>query len=158
MTTQEARYSSKLATPAMLGIAGYESDETYFNPRVSITPCEELQKLIFPWIESQLTMCVQHGEAEDKPRTTAIATLKFWMYLRKVILQDAACMFVECPGRVDHPVFNIKVFQSRMFTVSWVSWKCFCNCSFLIFISFFSFYFAGVCGSNEGSPGQVGVD
>ena len=116
--TQESRYSSKIPTAALRVIAGFEADELHWNPRTSVEPPESLQKMMFPWIEEELEKVFAAVENDDKDRSTAIATLRLWQYLRKVILQDAAAMIIEFPERREHTMWRLPVFQTPEFEVS----------------------------------------
>lgn len=119
--TQDQRYSAKMPVPAIRGMAGYEPDDLHWLPRGQIVPEEELQRLIFPWIEEELEKIYEVSKEDGHDRSTAVATLRLWQYLRVVIVQDAAAMFAEFPARKDHRFFRIPVFHTQEFLVSFVS-------------------------------------
>lgn len=114
--TQDARYSCKIPVKAIRVLAGFEEDEWHFNPRVGCEPPDALKKMIWPWIEDELEKVFAAENGDD--RITAVCTLRFWLNLRTVILQDAAAMFVLHPDRIEHPVFKLPVFRSPLFAVS----------------------------------------
>jgi hypothetical protein len=122
--TQDARYSSKMPTPALRVIAGFEQGERYSLPRCRVEPPEVLKKQIFPFIEDELENIRLAVESDKKGRPTAVCTLRLWQRLRSIILQDAAEMFVKCPSRKDHCLFRLPVFQSSDFLVSFVASSC----------------------------------
>lgn len=47
-------YESCIPRQAIHNIAGFKKDETYYLPRASITPCQELLDLVFPSLNSLL--------------------------------------------------------------------------------------------------------
>ena len=116
--TQDARYSCKLPIKAIRVLAGFDDDELHFSPRVVCEPPEELQQMIWPWIEEELELVFDAIRRDGKERRTAVCVLRFWICLRTIILQDAAAMFVLHPERCDHPVFRLPVFKSSLFSVS----------------------------------------
>jgi hypothetical protein len=116
--TQESRYSSKMPTPALRVIAGYEQGERYFLPRSRVEPPESLQKMIFPFIEGELENVSAAVEDDGKERPTAMCTLRLWLKLRIIILQDAAEIWVRFPSRKGHSLFRLPVFRSPEFHVS----------------------------------------
>lgn len=118
--TQESRYSSKMPTPALRVIAGYEQGERYFLPRSRVEPPQSLQKMIFPFIEEEFENVHAATEDDGKERPTAMCTLRLWLKLRIIILQDAAELWVLYPARKDHPLFRLPVFCSSEFVVSFV--------------------------------------
>ena len=115
---QEARYSTKIPTQALRVIAGFDTDELHWNPRTQVEPPESLKKKIFPWIKDCLDLIYAANDKDDKDRSTAIATLRFWYDLRIIILQDAAAIAVEYPERRDHIFFTLPVFREPEFSVS----------------------------------------
>lgn len=114
--TQEQRYSAKIPTLALRVMAGFEADEGHFNPRTMVEPPEELLRMIWPWIEEELEKL---GESDDE-HITAMATLRFWQYLRKVLVQDAAAMLLMHQDRSRHILWRQALFRSGEFKVSFV--------------------------------------
>jgi hypothetical protein len=49
---------------------------------------------------------------------TAVCTLRLWLKLRSIILQDAAEIFIKHPSCRDACMFGLPVFQSAAFLVS----------------------------------------
>jgi hypothetical protein len=117
-TTQESCYSSKMPTPALRVIAGYEQGERYYLPRCRVEPPESLQKQIFPFIESEMENVRLAIQGDGKDRPTAVCTLRLWEKLRSIILQDAAELWVRYPRRKEHPLFRLPVFCSPEFEAS----------------------------------------
>jgi hypothetical protein len=107
-----------MPTPALRVIAGYEQGERYSLPRCRVEPPESLQKMIFPFIETELENIRLFVEEEKKGRPTAVCTLRLWLKLRSIILQDAAEIFIKHPSCRDACIFRLPVFQSSAFLVS----------------------------------------
>ena len=101
-------------------MAGFGEDEgLHFNPRTACQPPEGLKRKIFPWIEEEIDKVFAKNEIDSNTRITAISTLRFWVNLRTIILQDAAAMIVLHPDRVvDHPFFRLQLFHDEEFKVS----------------------------------------
>lgn len=119
--TQQKAYSAKIPTKALRVMAGFQDADSYFVPRTNVVPPENLQKMIFPFIEEEMERLVHlfdHSNGKKDEKATAMGTLKLWKDLREVILQDAAAMIVEDGKRKDHLLFRMPVFQSELFQVS----------------------------------------
>jgi hypothetical protein len=115
---------------ALRVMAGFLQEEGHWNPRTMVEPPDDLLKMIFPFIESELAKL---QESDDK-HITAMATLKFWQYLRKVILQDAAVMFIEHGNdRRNHVLWRLPVFKTQAFKVR-VCHCCRHCCHFILFL------------------------
>ena len=98
-------------------MAGYEADDWYWNPRGNVKPPEELLKLVFPFVDFEL----ERLEAmEEMKHVTALCTLRYFKYLRMVVLQDAAAMLVLHPERRDHGLWSMPVFRTTLFKVQLV--------------------------------------
>jgi hypothetical protein len=106
--------------PAIKAMAGFGEDEgLHFNPRTAYQPPEGLKQKIFPWIEEEMDKVFATNEIDSNTRITAISTLRFWVNLRTIILQDAAAMIVLHPDRVfDYPFFRLQLFHDVEFKVS----------------------------------------
>ena len=74
--------------------------------------------MIWPWIEDELESVFAAIKEDGKSRITAVCVLRFWTTLRRVILQDAAAMFVLHPDRLEHPVLKLPIFRHPLFLVS----------------------------------------
>lgn len=116
--TQDSRYSSKLPVMGLRVMAGFAKDERYFLPRSRVSPPTKLQLMIFPWIEEELSKLREATIADGNERPTAVCTLRFWKALRVIILQDMATMAIHHPGRKSSPLFELPVFKSEEFKVS----------------------------------------
>jgi hypothetical protein len=117
--TQDARYSAKMPSLALRVIAGFSQEEIYSIHRSHIIPCKELQALIFPFIEEEMARIEVAVNDDKKERPTATCTLRLWLKLRSIILQDAAEIAVLHPERFsEHHLFRMGVFQTDLFKVS----------------------------------------
>jgi hypothetical protein len=117
--TQDARYSAKMPSLALRVIAGFSQEEIYSIRRSHIIPCEELQALIFPFIEEEMARIEAAVNDDKKERPTATCTLRLWLKLCSIILQDAAEIAVLHPERFsEHHLFRMGVFQTDLFKVS----------------------------------------
>jgi hypothetical protein len=106
-------------------MAGFRQEEGHWNPRTMVEPPEELSRMIFPFIELELAKLKE----SDDNHITAVGTLKFWQYLRKVIIQDAAVMFIDhADGRKNHVLWRLPVFKTDAFKVS-----CFVFVDFIVY-------------------------
>jgi hypothetical protein len=116
-TVHAKTYSSQVAIHGMKGMAGYTKNEDYYLPRNRIEPPTELEKQIFPWVDAELVKLEEKFAADsDDPKATAWGFLRFLRSMRRVILQDAAAMIVEDPGRRNqHPFFQLELFHSDSF-------------------------------------------
>jgi hypothetical protein len=122
--------------PAIRGMAGYDPSDLHWLPRSQIVPDEDLQQMVFPFIEQVLEELQEATIADDHDRSTAVATMRLWKYLRVVVLQDAAAMLAEHPERGDHRLLHLQVFKSQGFLVSIRL-----VVAFAVFFAFFSFSF-----------------
>jgi hypothetical protein len=107
-----------MPTPALRVIAGFEQGERYSLPRCRVEPPESLQKMIFPFIESEMENVRIAVETEKKGKPTAMCTLRLWLRFRSIILQDVAEIFIKYPARKDHCMFRLPIFHSSDFLVS----------------------------------------
>ena len=86
-----------------------EKDEVHYNPRIVPKPPEELQRLIFPFIEICKIEIIDL-DASDKILTDC-ALLKFMDRGRTLLLQDVTQLikFVCIHILFDHEVFKTKL-------------------------------------------------
>ena len=132
-------YSNNLPLPAMRGAAGYtQNNGRYSNPRATVDPPEELERMIFPFAEAQLEK-VQAEVERNGARLggnylgAARNFLNMLLRLRTIVLQDAAALQVEHPERCNgHMLFLAfpEIFRSQLFIVS----------SFCLIVKFFSLF------------------
>ena len=80
----------------------------YFVKRDTVKPSEELQKTIFPFIETSL----QNAISSEQP--TAIQFLNLLKSLRIIILQDVVFLKQYCPK---HLIFKSELFNSEQFNL-----------------------------------------
>ena len=119
--TQDARYSAKMPSLALRVIAGFSQEEIYSIRRSHTVPCEELQVLIFPFIEEEMARIEAAVNDDKTERPTATCTLRLWLNLCSIILQDAAEIAVLHPERfLEHHLFRMEVFRTDLFKVSFV--------------------------------------
>jgi hypothetical protein len=112
-------YSSKLPLGPIRKLAGFHTNKFYFNTRTSVEPPHELLlatligKFVYCSYEAVTEYIAEHGGHE-----TCIEVLKFLMEMNRVLLQDVGAMQVlhleEC---IEHPLFEVDVFQSEEFQV-----------------------------------------
>jgi Centromere DNA-binding protein complex CBF3 subunit, domain 2 len=118
-TMQESRYSSKLPINIIRTMAGHtDNSKIHWNPRTAIEPCEELQLMIFPWLEDAYFDLKIFEVENEKHLVTANAFFDLHIALRMIILQDAAAMIIEDESRSRHSIFEHHVFKSSLFNVS----------------------------------------
>ncbi|KAJ3741059.1 hypothetical protein EV360DRAFT_76778 [Lentinula raphanica] len=105
----------------MLGIAMFDAKrpESYTCSRDCLEPPSTLLREIFPWVEAEQAALAarrdQHGKrAEDY---ALIQFLKLLLFLRRVLLQDAAILFTDFPNSF---IFSIAPFDSSVFR-DWAS-------------------------------------
>ena len=116
-TVHAKTYSSQVAIHGMKGMAGYTKNEDYYLPRNRVEPPTELEQQIFPWVDAELVKLeAKFAGDSDDPKATAWGFLRFLKSMRRVILQDAAAIVVEDPGRCSqHPFFQLELFHSDSF-------------------------------------------
>jgi hypothetical protein len=116
---QQKCYSAKLPMGPIRKLAGFSGKtKIYFNTRTVVEPPKELL-LTTPLGKWVYGACEAVTEASDAGQCmTAICTLRFFVQLNKIFLQDAAAMQVLFPERADHALFNeMPCFQSDLFEV-----------------------------------------
>ena len=102
-------YSAKLPMKAMWVMGGHpEAKGSVFLPRAGVQPPENLQKRIFPFVETAITSIRTDGSTYQ----TALAFLNVLKRLRVVLLQDVAAMMIL--GRL-HYLFEYPVFKHADF-------------------------------------------
>jgi hypothetical protein len=116
--TQDARYSAKMPTIALRVIAGFLQGERYSLRRGMVKPSDALKEMIFDFIEEEMENIESAMLDDGRERPTAMLTLRLWIKLRTIILQDAAEISVRHPERMDHHMFRMPVFRSEEFKVS----------------------------------------
>ena len=106
----EGVYSAPLAREAMRGLSGFPHRERlYYLPRSILIPPIELQKKIFPQADQILQKII---EGEDYERNLAAkGFLELVIYLRRVLLQDAALL----QDRLTSSMWSSPVFTSELF-------------------------------------------
>ncbi|GLB45440.1 hypothetical protein LshimejAT787_2201030 [Lyophyllum shimeji] len=108
-------YDRALPIDALLGAAMFNAHkpETYCLPRDYLEPPAELLSAIFPWIENAEATRVEREEASVKNRDIALRQfLLLLTWLRTVLLQDAAILFVNNPHA---SIFKYAPFNSSAF-------------------------------------------
>jgi hypothetical protein len=102
-------YLTSLPRGGLRTLAGFAPEGgTYYLKRCGETPPVELQKMIFPWLESVI---------EDEENEKSLAFKGFTgllIYLRTVILQDIAVLSDKFP---DHPVMKHEIVCSPEFLI-----------------------------------------
>jgi hypothetical protein len=114
---QETRYSSKIPLKTIRKMGRFRAaDGMHFNPRTVMMPGESLERMIFPFADACLEKVLAKCQEDGKDRWTAIHTLRLWIKLRRIILQDAAVILEYYPARSAHPLFRHAVFQTPAFS------------------------------------------
>ena len=104
-------YSQHMPLKGMRVMAGFGSDRgSYYNPRVTVEPPEELKAMIFPELEA---LEQQIAVAGHERKSTARNFLNVLRTGRTVILQDAAWMMHL--GRTHHRIMQEAVFKHPLF-------------------------------------------
>ena len=114
--TQEKSYSTKLPLQAMRRRAGFLDERSYHcNPQTVKDPSEELQKMIFPWLDVAFKSFHSNVDSANQ-KGTAGQWLKSIKMMQIIILQDAAAMYALHPSRMNHQLFHvIAVFKTKEF-------------------------------------------
>jgi hypothetical protein len=103
---QESVYSTKIPMKALRVMAGHHKEKgLFFLPRSGLDPPESLCQQIFPFIESVAAII-------DRKRYTTLEFLSFLKNIRKVIIQDIACL--KRMNR-EHYLFEHSIFKSSEF-------------------------------------------
>ena len=114
---QDTTYSAKIPFDALLVMAGYQPNDTYWLPRQRVEPPPELRSQLWPWVDWEMEFL--QGCGVEKP--TAMQFMEFLFRMRDFIFQDVAAMQVICedhlptnPGdswaltRMAHSIFNME--------------------------------------------------
>ena len=96
-----ACYDRTFPIGALLGAATFMASkpETYFLPRDVLVPPNDLVAQIFPWVEQELAALndrVRHNRYTEDYALRHF--LRLLIFLRKIIIQDAALLFALCPN------------------------------------------------------------
>ena len=122
-------YSTQLPLKAMRAAAGFvKNDGRYYNPRATVDPPKELEKLVFPFVEEQLEKvkgaCENAGGRKGGDYLGAARCfLEMLLRLRTIILQDAAALKVLHPERCDGHMSFLgfpEIFCNPLFLVSFL--------------------------------------
>jgi hypothetical protein len=134
-------YLSRIPSEVAMKLAGCTlPNERLWLPRATLIPSLELQRMVFPFIETYFTeypdwllwtenIMMDRSLFYNRPKGTRMPTtvnncytlriLVLLTRLRKVILQDAATLMDLCGDHQfryeDHNVFKVPLFRSRMF-------------------------------------------
>ncbi|KDE03615.1 hypothetical protein MVLG_05910 [Microbotryum lychnidis-dioicae p1A1 Lamole] len=108
-------------TTSFIALAGFNGKfpERYYVARdIEADVPDDLQRLIFPWVEAALAEFEERFEADELCQDKALVDhLKLLQWFRLVILQDAAFLISAYP---DAPIFQAPLFQSDRFR-TWAS-------------------------------------
>ncbi|SDA02405.1 BZ3501_MvSof-1269-A2-R1_Chr12-3g03580 [Microbotryum saponariae] len=103
-------------TTSFIALAGFNGKfpERYYVARdIEADVPDDLQRLIFPWVEAALAEFEERFEADELCQDKAlVGHLKLLQWFRLVILQDAAFLIQAFP---DAPIFQASLFQSDRF-------------------------------------------
>jgi len=107
-------YSSKLPMRPIRKLAGYTSQQApYHNPRSMVEPSMALlrQTPMGSWCyDAYESVCEATRSAMGNNHQTALQVLKFFCYVNKVLVQDAAAMLILYPDRSKNSVFQVLPF------------------------------------------------
>jgi hypothetical protein len=104
-------YLTHLPRKYIRTVAGHELEGSYFVPRDSVQPPEELKSLVFPWVDDDLKELNRKGSSYEK-NLASRGFLRLMEYLKVVLLQDAVMLRTHFP---EHPVFKHNIFQTTAF-------------------------------------------
>ncbi|KAK7048472.1 hypothetical protein R3P38DRAFT_2687704 [Favolaschia claudopus] len=110
-----ACYDRALPLQAMLAAAMFDSQhpETHFLARDSLEPPTDVLAMIFPWVEEQLGKLDAREASNRMARDIALRHfLGLLVWLRRVVVQDAAVLYVRHPAA---PIFQYPPFNSSSF-------------------------------------------
>ena len=105
---------------ALRVMAGFEKEDGYWLPRCRCLPPDELRRKMWPFVDEVLHYLEEFKE-ETSEFTTTHATFSFFDFLRTVVLQDAATMFVLAESgegldrRTCHHIFSLPLFHCDEF-------------------------------------------
>jgi hypothetical protein len=98
-----------------------DANGMYYNPRTMVEVDESLLQLTPAgcWLFDAHDAVANVNEL-GAGKFTAMNFLSFMMTLNRVFIQDAAAMLVLHPEKIDHPLFQLEVFWSVEFSVSFL--------------------------------------
>lgn len=108
--TMNNAYLNSLPREIMRVFAGFDNDSRYRLPRATEEPCDELKRMVFPWVEEWQGRI--QANAVDEVSVSADKFLKLVKCLKTTILQDATVMMNVIPH---HPIWKHEVFKHRLF-------------------------------------------
>jgi hypothetical protein len=118
-------YSSKLPMAPIRKLAGfYANNKMYFNTRTNVDVPDDLLRMT-PISEWLYNITPQVLEEAGSTHPTCLNVLKFFAFINKVFIQDAAATMILYPERATHPIFReIPLFASTEYNVSFqYLWK-----------------------------------
>lgn len=123
---QEKCYSAKLPLKPMRAIAGFTvAKGMYYNPRTTVKP--PLALVMKTPFQFAFDFCDQVGEAVSSLNgsgSTAHLFLRHMKNMAVIFIQDAATIWIQHPTRRTHPLYNMDVFRSKEWEVSFVVLCC----------------------------------
>jgi hypothetical protein len=129
---QDACYSTKLPMVPIRKLAGFtDASGMYYNTRTMIKPGMDVleQTPIGHWVY-KAQAAVAETIAADSGKWTAFNFLSFMVELNTIFIQDGAAMLILHPERIEHPVFQLAVFRSAEFHVSFFVLFSFCHTNY----------------------------
>jgi hypothetical protein len=121
---QQKFYSAKLPMGPIRKLAVFHGKtKIYFNTRTVVEPLDEvmLSTPIGQWAYESHNVLKESPEVGN--HMTALCTLRLFIDLNKIFVQDAAAMMVIFPERAEHAIFNeMPCFQCSEFEVrkNWI--------------------------------------
>ncbi|KAF5385999.1 hypothetical protein D9615_002501 [Tricholomella constricta] len=115
-SSYDKSYDRVLPVAAMLAASGFngKKQDSYFVARGQLEPPDDLCSTLFPWAESELAALDERIRILGNVATdvTLRSFLNFLQILRRIILQDAAVLFVKFP---DCPLWRQAPFNRTEF-------------------------------------------
>jgi hypothetical protein len=102
----------------------YANNKMYFNTRTNVDVPDDLLRMT-PISEWLYNITPQVLEEAGSTHPTCLNVLKFFAFINKVFIQDAAATMILYPERATHPIFReIPLFASTEYNVSFqYLWK-----------------------------------
>lgn len=118
-TQQEESYSAWLPLLGLRVLAGFTKERSSVYCKRGTKPPsaagDTLKPKVFPWLAAAQAQC-ETARQGGRDCFTAILFLRMLSNLAEVLLQDIAVLMDES-NRVDHPLFNMPLFQSNDFSL-----------------------------------------
>ncbi|KAK7013279.1 hypothetical protein R3P38DRAFT_3207375 [Favolaschia claudopus] len=108
-------YDQALPLEALLAAAGFDGNrpENHFIAREVLAPPEDVVEALFTFVEPELRKLAERRAQKREAEDYALRQfLELFVWLRVVLVQDAALLFTACPNA---PIFQYPPFDSLSF-------------------------------------------